>query len=212
MAAAERLAVVLVRHGLTAWNRERRYLGHRDIDLLPDDAENGLDGLRAVTAGQGFDAIYCSDLRRCRQTLAGLGLTERERSETRFDTRLRELDFGAYEGLRYDDLKHDPGYRTWIDSQGELAPPGGESAAAFHTRVAAAMDDLLVQAEAGGHRRVLMVTHGGVIRSLRQRHAGLGFWDGGIAPGQACTLEFVYREKWQCSCSLVVPTPANVPQ
>ncbi|MCP1344391.1 histidine phosphatase family protein, partial [Halomonas sp. FL8] len=138
MAVAERLAVVLVRHGLTAWNRERRYLGHRDIELL--DIDNGLDALRAALARLTFDAVYCSDLQRCRQTLTGLGLPNDRGVETRFDARLRELDFGAYEGLRYDDLKHDAGYRAWIDSQGELAPPGGESAAAFHARVAAGMD------------------------------------------------------------------------
>ncbi|MEC9483897.1 MAG: histidine phosphatase family protein [Halomonas sp.] len=198
MAAAERLAVVLVRHGLTAWNRERRYLGHHDIALLPDDTENGLDGLRIALASMTFDAIHCSDLRRCRQTLAGLELPDAARGEVRFDARLRELDFGAYEGLRYDDLEHDPGYRAWIDSQGERAPPKGESARAFHARVAAAMDDLLARAEALGQRRVLVITHGGGVRSLRQRHEGLGFWDGGIAPGQAHTLSFTYQGTWQC--------------
>lgn len=198
MAAVERLAVVLVRHGLTAWNRERRYLGHRDIELLPDDTENGLATLRATLAGMRFDAVHCSDLRRCRQTLARLGIVEGAGAEVRVDARWRELDFGAYEGLRYADLEHDAGYRAWIDSQGEQAPPGGESAAAFHARVAAAMDDLLAQAEAGGHRRVLVVTHGGVVRSLRQRHEGLDFWAGNLAPGQAHTLHFIHQRTWQC--------------
>ncbi|GHB09054.1 histidine phosphatase family protein [Modicisalibacter luteus] len=212
MAAAVRLAVVLVRHGLTAWNRERRYLGHHDIGLLPDESGSGLVMLRNALAGMTFDAVYCSDLRRCRQTLAGLGLPDDRGVETRFDARLRELDFGAYEGLRYDDLKHDAGYRAWIDSQGEQAPPGGEPAPAFHARVAACMDDLLARAEVHGHGRALVVTHGGVIRSLRQRHEALGFWEGNIEPGQAHTLAFVYRGGWQCSCSSAVPMPANAPK
>lgn len=208
MAADGRLAVVLVRHGLTAWNRERRYLGHHDIELLADN--DALEALGATLRKEPPDAIYCSDLRRCRQTLAALRLPGPPGVTTQFDARLRELDFGSYEGLRYEDLQHDPGYRAWIDSQGAQAPPGGEAAAAFHARVAAFMDDLLNCAKTNAHRRVLIITHGGVIRSLRMRHEGLGFWEGGIEPGQACTLGFVYRGEWQCTCSSAEPMPVSV--
>lgn len=212
MAAADRLAVVLVRHGLTAWNREKRYLGHRDIELLAE-SEGDLAALRATLAGTTFDAIYSSDLTRCRQTLDRLMPPVQSVSEPRFDTRLRELDFGAYEGLRYADLEHDPGYRAWIDSQGSQAPPGGEAAGDLHARVAACMDELLAMAEAQGQRRVLVVTHGGVIRSLRQRHEGLDFWAGGIGPGESHTLTFIHRQgAWQCSCSSAAPSPASAPR
>lgn len=208
MAADDHLAVVLVRHGLTAWNRERRYLGHHDIELLAD--AGGPEALGTVLREKTFDAVYCSDLQRCRQTLAGLQLPEQASATVQFDARLRELDFGAYEGLRYEDLQHDPDYRAWIDSLGAQAPPGGETSAAFHARVAAFMDELLDRAKTNRHRRVLVVTHGGVIRSLRMSHEGLGFWEGSIDPGQAHTLGFVYQGEWQCNCSSAGPMPASV--
>lgn len=212
MAAADHLAVVLVRHGLTAWNREKRYLGHRDVALLAE-GESDLAPLRATLAGYSFDAIYCSDLTRCRQTLARVMPLAQSAAKPQFDARLRELDFGDYEGKCYAELQHDPGYRAWIDSQGSQAPPGGEAAGDFHARVAAVMDELLAMAKAQGQRRVLIVTHGGVIRSLRQRHEGLDFWAGGIGPGEHHTLAFIHRQgEWQCSCSSVAPSPASAPQ
>ena len=59
-----------VRHGITAWNLERRYQGQRDIPLLFPDAEEGLLTLRKALMDERFDAIYASDLGRCQQTLA----------------------------------------------------------------------------------------------------------------------------------------------
>ncbi|MET3208766.1 UNVERIFIED_CONTAM: alpha-ribazole phosphatase [Paenibacillus sp. PvR008] len=62
------LELVLVRHGTTLWNRERRYLGHSDLGLLPG-AEQELEPLREKLQRHPFARIYCSDLIRCRQTL-----------------------------------------------------------------------------------------------------------------------------------------------
>ncbi len=64
MAAADRLELVVVRHGLTAWNRERRYQGQRDIPLLLPEARPGLYLLRDHLAAERFDAIHCCDLTR----------------------------------------------------------------------------------------------------------------------------------------------------
>ena len=47
-----------VRHGITAWNLERRYQGQRDIPLLFPDAEEGLLTLREALMDERFDAIY----------------------------------------------------------------------------------------------------------------------------------------------------------
>ncbi|OBX37425.1 phosphoserine phosphatase 1 [Halomonas elongata] len=121
MVAVDRLELVVVRHGLTAWNRQRRYQGRRDIPLLMPDSVPAMDRLRRHLADQDFDAVYASDLTRCRQTLAHLS-EGRTWPAPRFDARLRELDFGAYEGRTYDELKDLAGYRAWIDSQGESAP------------------------------------------------------------------------------------------
>lgn len=208
MAAADRLELVVVRHGLTAWNRQRRYQGQRDIPLLLPEALADLTRLREALAGERFDAVHCSDLTRCRQTLAHV--LEVDERATRFDPRLRELDFGEYEGHTWETLRERPAYRDWIDSQGERAPPGGESAAAMRARLEAWQSELFAAARREGHRRVLAVTHGGVIRELRRRFETLDFWEGSV--GQAQGRRFVFHRQqgaWQCSSSSAVPAPAS---
>ncbi|MFY0990816.1 histidine phosphatase family protein [Halomonas sp. C05BenzN] len=211
MAAADRLELVVVRHGLTAWNRERRYQGQRDIPLLLPEARPGLDRLREALAGQDFDAVYASDLMRCRQTLAHVLVGRRVGVEPRFDARLRELDFGDYEGRCYEELQALPAYRAWIDSAGEQAPPGGESTAALRSRLDAWLSELFAAVDRRARRRVLTVTHGGVIRELRRRFEAIDFWAGSV--GQAEGREFVFTHHeggWQCSSSSAVPAPASV--
>ncbi|QTP59794.1 histidine phosphatase family protein [Billgrantia antri] len=210
MAAAGRLELVVVRHGLTQWNRERRYQGQRDIPLLLPDALPGLDRLREVLETQTFDAVHCSDLTRCRQTLAHV--TEgRERAwPTHFDARLRELDFGDYEGRTYDELKSQPFYRAWIDSEGQQAPPGGESTTDLRRRLDAWFADVVNGCAPRDRHRALVVAHGGVIRELRRRFEGIGFWEGGVVQAEGRRFVFTHDgERWQCSSSSAVPAPAS---
>lgn len=204
-----RLELVVVRHGLTAWNRERRYQGHRDIPLLLPEALADIQRLRDHLLDEPFDAVHCSDLTRCRQTLAAVreGLVT---PEARLDARLRELDFGDYEGCTYDGLKDDPGYRAWVDSAGMQAPPNGESADALWTRLGSWLDEVLEQARASGHRRVLAVSHGGAIRELRRRLEDADFWDGVVGQAQGRRFTFTHGEEgWRCGCSSAVPVPAS---
>ena len=215
MAAAGCLELVVVRHGLTQWNLERRYQGQRDIPLQLPEAAAGLVRLREVLSTYRFDAVYCSDLVRCRQTLAHLVEGREEARTARFDSRLRELDFGDYEGQTYAELAELPAYRAWIDSAGEQTPPGGESAAELRQRLDAWLAEVLEGwpgvCELQSQHRVLVVTHGGVIRELRRRFEGIGFWEGSVgqAEGRRFTLTLDDREQWQCSSSLAVPAPAS---
>lgn len=209
------MELVAVRHGITAWNLERRYQGQQDIPLLFPDAEVGLLALRDALADERFDAIYSSDLNRCQQTLEwteaakmGIPLT--------LEPRLRELDFGEYEGKVYDELKELPHYRAWVDSVGELQIPGGESAAQLRARLDAWLHDLALNARADGHSKILAATHGGVIRELRRRFETIHFWDGTVLQAQGRRWQLIYqknaqgKEEWQCSSSSAVPALANV--
>ena len=214
MAVAGGLVVTIVRHGLTAWNVEQRYQGQRDIPLLLPDAVPALDRLRdylrAYQSERPFDAVYSSDLGRCRQTLAHVLEGREGDTALHVEPRLREMDFGAYEGKCYDELKNLPQYRAWIDSQGEQAPPEGESAAALRARLDAWFAELLAAAEAHAWQRVLVVTHGGVIRELRRRFEAIDFWDGSVSQAEGRCFGFDKSQgEWQCSWSSAVPAPAS---
>ncbi|WP_433945771.1 histidine phosphatase family protein [Paenibacillus sp. SN-8-1] len=168
---------IIVRHGRTEWNAERRYLGHTDLALLPGE-DALLSPLASELHGLAFCAVYSSDLRRCAETL------QRVRpdlmAKARFDQRLREMDFGEWEGKTYDMLKDFPLYREWIDHPEKVTPPGGESWDHFSSRVSQfcteAMSETLNfvrQSKDTGNispsnpPRILILTHGGVVRLLR---------------------------------------------
>jgi alpha-ribazole phosphatase len=56
----------------------------------------------------------------------------------------------------------------------------------------------------------LVVTHGGVIRELRRRFEGIGFWEGGVLQAEGRLFTFTHdQERWQCSSSSAVPAPAS---
>lgn len=143
----------LVRHGLTEWNVQHRYQGHSDPALLHGEA-SGLEPLRLELARVDFSAVYSSDLARCRQTLEYARPDLIERCVA--DRRLREMDFGAWEGRTYEMLKDDASYRAWIDDPQRVTPPGGESWPAFRARVEGVRQELAAYSQAlaaGGRLR-----------------------------------------------------------
>ncbi|WP_415841199.1 histidine phosphatase family protein [Paenibacillus typhae] len=200
------LELVLLRHGHTQWNKERRYLGSSDLPLLPEERD-GLAAHRELPELTGdFWRIYCSDLLRCRETLAAAVPWLEDQAV--YDPRLREMSFGEWEGCTYEQLSDNLLYRSWIDDPAAVTPPGGEAWAAFAARLEQFLTDLLQEAGLSticcpdqqrgdgqtsssapvilGHERkklrVLIVTHGGVIRHLLAKiQPGVTFRTG-IAP------------------------------
>lgn len=224
MSFAVSVELVAVRHGVTAWNLERRYQGQRDIPLTFPEAEAALLRLRHALQNERFELIYTSDLTRCRQTLEWVQ-ADRDGVPVLPEPRLREIDFGDYEGKTYDELQHLPDYRAWIDSVGERRIPGGENAADLRARLDAWLDDVARAAikadqEAGpraGPLKVLAVAHGGVIRELRRRFERVAFWDSTVRQAEGRRWQLTYHidaqktgdNPWQCSYSSAVPAPAS---
>ncbi|MDP9699048.1 alpha-ribazole phosphatase [Paenibacillus intestini] len=181
-------SIVLIRHGTTQWNVEKKYLGHTDMGLLPD-AQEELVQLREQCRELTWNTVYCSDLLRCRQTLAHIAPQLIE--QAKFDSRLRENDFGQWEGLNYEQLKDNLLYRDWIDDPHKVTPPEGEAWQTFAERV----DSFLYEQIWSEHshensHKTLIVSHGGVIRYMMSRLIhGVGFWDTHVIPGQAIQVD-----------------------
>ncbi|WP_063564378.1 histidine phosphatase family protein [Paenibacillus sp. O199] len=184
--------IILIRHGTTAWNLEKRYLGHTDIGLLPE-AKQELSWLREQCSDITCDALYCSDMLRCQQTLSHIASSQM--GQAKLDARLREIDFGQWEGLTYDQLKDNPQYRDWIDAPHEVTPPSGEPWTAFAARIDSFMEECLMSFSPILHSRsinvpkVAVITHGGVIRYIVSRLIpNQDFWDTQVVPGQAIKI------------------------
>ena len=153
------MLIVLLRHGETAYNAQRRYQGKSDIPL----SARGTARLRAADFAP--DVVVVTALCRTAQTAAAVFPGARQAVEDD----LREMDFGDFEGKTYGELKDDPAYRAWLASGGEAACPNGEGKAAFCARVCRAFERLVDEALARGAERLVIVAHGGVIGGLMYR-------------------------------------------
>ncbi|MBJ9991648.1 histidine phosphatase family protein [Paenibacillus sp. S28] len=154
--------LLLVRHGTTRWNREKRYLGHTDIPL-DRGGRDELAPLARELAGKAFRGVYCSDLARCRETLAIISPAHADTAM--YDPRLREMHFGAWEGHTYEQLQHEPLYRQWIDSPQQVMPPGGEPWADFAGRIDGFVGSLLKDVEGTCSRPAEAQNDGGAAHS-----------------------------------------------
>jgi probable phosphoglycerate mutase len=162
--------IVLVRHGETDWNRIKRIQGHIDIPLSETGVEQAARlahrlGLEARD-GASFDALVSSDLARATQTAEptaqALGMT--------IDVRpaWRERLYGAFQGLDSAQIaeRMPDEYARWRTRDPGFVPPeDGESYRVFYHRVVHALRAVI---DAYRGRRVLCVTHGGVLDCIRR--------------------------------------------
>ncbi|WP_335869893.1 histidine phosphatase family protein [Bacillus sp. 2205SS5-2] len=201
MGTCRRVDLYLVRHGLTDWNREKRYLGHTDRDVIVEELEQ-LSSLKKEIGRLRFHYVYSSDLVRCLSTLDFLDLSVTYCE----DARLRELNFGEWEGKTFEELKDFSLYHEWINNWEQTSPPKGESGIAFQQRVNSCVEEMLETIDSAN---ILIVTHGGVIRYLLSKFkASNFFWESPVVKhGQCLAVRLVEREGgWTCSSLLVVPT------
>ncbi|WP_338523033.1 alpha-ribazole phosphatase family protein [Pseudomonas batumici] len=159
------LRLDLLRHGETELGGGLR--GSLDDALTP----RGWEQMRAGVAQQGpWDRVISSPLQRCARFAEELGA--RLGVPVEIESDLRELHFGAWEGQSAAALMEtdaDDLGRFWSDPYG-FTPPDGEPVEQFAARVLTAVSRLR-QRYAG--QRVLLVSHGGVMKVLLARARGL---------------------------------------
>jgi broad specificity phosphatase PhoE len=140
------LTLVLTRHGLTDRSSPEQHLGQR-IDISINEAgRRQAEALRRRLAPARFDRVITSPLFRARETAEIVSHGARIEA----DPRLREMDYGAWEGRTYAQIAEmdGPFRREWEAHPDVLACPGGESGEDVAVRVRAFLDDLLDE-----HRR-----------------------------------------------------------
>ena len=153
-------AYYLVRHGETVWSREGRFSGHGDIPMTP------LGLAQAERLGQrlsacSFNAIYCSDSNRARQTVKAI--TRCRDLEVTYTPSLRDRNWGLLEGLtRHEVEARYPGATKVLDTDPTYTPPRGEALFEVAARVEQFREQLLAHHEG----QILVVTHLGPIRLL----------------------------------------------
>jgi broad specificity phosphatase PhoE len=159
--------LLFIRHAET--DLAGRFCGHSD----PPINQRGrlqIEQLLKALERESIDAVYSSDLSRSLTTATEIasayGLSPVALPG------LREIDFGEWEGLSWDEIEsRDRDYASkWSQSYPVLPAPGGESFEAFQTRVLTEVKDLLA---VSSQRRAAVVTHGGVMRVVLRSLCGL---------------------------------------
>lgn len=155
------MQVVLLRHGLTHYNAEKRYQGQRDIPL----SREGLEQLHRAD----FDppVVYVSPLQRARQTAAVLFPKARQVAVRD----LQEMNFGTLEGEPYRVMERDPEFYAWLEKNDHSEHPDGERRADFRARTCAAFAALMDRAVQEEQPMLVVVAHGGTLMSLMDRFA-----------------------------------------
>ena len=197
--------LILVRHGFSLSNKDRRFTGQADIPL------DEVGFLQAERVGEylfsnfQIDAIYSSDLSRTVDTAAPtarlFGLPIQKRKD------LREVDVGRWGGHYFDSIKDEfpEDYALYKKDFSTFTYPGGESCGDVRKRAEEAIAEI---AKENDGKTVMIVSHGGVLRVLRCVWTGHGLEDLQDMPrllnasitvadyedGKACFHEINYTE------------------
>ena len=160
--------ILLIRHGETAWNAERRLQGHTDI-ALNDAGLRQAAALAQALSDERIDAVIASDLLRAHQTAQAVA--GRQGLAVQVDAGLRERCYGGFEGMCYSEIaqRYPAHYAAWQARDADAVMPPGERTAEsfrqFYERSVAA-----VMYWAGQHqgKTIALVAHGGVLECVRR--------------------------------------------
>jgi 2,3-bisphosphoglycerate-dependent phosphoglycerate mutase len=165
--------LILIRHGVTAWNKDRRFQGGIDIPL-DEEGERQARLLGDFFKSQPApDLLIASDLGRAIATAKPIA--EHFKLEIQIEPLWRERHYGDFEGKNHSELQaqYPVDFERWRSrALHHSFPGGGESIAVFHERVRTAMNVVRTRFTSD-IRRILVLTHGGVLGSVYRIALGL---------------------------------------
>jgi probable phosphoglycerate mutase len=165
--------ILLIRHGETAWNAERRLQGHTDI-ALNGEGRRQADAVARALAGEAFAAVISSDLQRAFDTAQAIAVQRGLPVQT--DSGLRERCYGAFEGMLYAEIaqRYPAEYAQWqarnIDA---LLPAGQRTAETYRQFYARAVDTIVRLAQDYPGQTIVIVAHGGVLECAYRAARGM---------------------------------------
>ena len=200
--------LILIRHGKTAGNLLGRYIGSRTDEPLCDEGREGLAGKQLPEV----ERLYVSPMKRCVET-AEILWPGFDRKKMQKVTDLRECDFGDFENKNYKELSGNGDYQAWIDSNGTLPFPNGESMDAFKSRcleafariveeVSGAEQEWIASGKTGIFRAGIVV-HGGTIMAILEQYGypKAAYFDYQVKNGCGYRLTPVEGTRlWNCLC------------
>lgn len=175
--------LLFIRHGATAGNLERRYIGCTDEPLC----DLGIGQITKQIGKFSAHQVFVSPMLRTRQTAQLLF----PRAKMQVVEDFRETNFGIFEGKTYAELSDCPEYNQWVETGCTGAIPEGESIAQFKQRCCKAFETVISQVAQDS--TAALVVHGGVIMAILEAYGQphRDFYSYHIRNGEAiaCDLE-----------------------
>ena len=165
--------LLLIRHGETDWNAERRLQGFLDIGLNDHGRQQAV-ALAQALGDEVLDAIIASDLQRALHTAQALALPRA--LTVQVDASLRERCYGAFEGLLYDEIAgiYPQAHASWMAREIDARfPPGQQNAETLREFSARAVDSVIAVARRHAGKKIAIVTHGGVLDCVYRAARGV---------------------------------------
>lgn len=182
---AYQIELLLIRHGKTPGNIEKRYIGRTDESL----SEEGILELSKKTF-PAAELYFSSPMKRCKESLQVLFGEQ----DCFIIDNFKEIDFGIFEGKNYQELSGNAKYQAWIDSGGTLSFPEGESREDFCKRSVKGFLEMIdsvrqyLENHCKSEIRIAAVVHGGTIMAILSTLYGGDYYDYQISNGEAYRL------------------------
>lgn len=154
--------LILVRHVLTVDNQKSRLSGHIDSSISEEGKEQ-IDKITNYLKDFDIDKIYTTTSSRTKDTVKKL--SELKSIEIIEKESLKEISFGDFEGLTFDEIKdkYPKEFQDMIEKGYEYKYPNGESLIDSYNRVCIELDNIISNND---DRTILICSHGGTIRNI----------------------------------------------
>ena len=172
--------IICIRHGMTAGNLQRRYIGGGTDEPLCAEGKAALAAYAAAGLYPPAARVVISPMLRCAETAELLYPAIAPEAVEGF----REMCFGQFEGLTFDEINCLPGQELFGSDEAHMIFPGGEDAAAFDARCAAAFAALLSMVDS----TAALIVHGGVLMAIMRRLFGGSLYDYQVKNGRGFLL------------------------
>ena len=154
------LEIILVRHGETDWNRDKRIMGRLPIGLNRR-GRSQIQALARHLSKAPIDRIYTSPLRRARET--SILIKGRRRIPVRLAEPIAEIQYGKWVGKTFNEIEKERAFQLYNTFPSRARVPGGETLWEAQQRAVAFVEKLRRERKSG---RFLLVSHADVIKVI----------------------------------------------
>jgi broad specificity phosphatase PhoE len=154
------LEILLIRHGQTDWNYERRIMGDQPIGLNLS-GQDQIRELSKILQSYSYSAIFSSPLRRTLETAEILN--EGRGIPIQTDNDLREIEYGEWVGKTFKEVRSDPHFKEYYKHPDQPVGNIGESLVQVQTRAVGFVEKIRSMMD---HKKVIFVTHADWIKCV----------------------------------------------